>query len=155
MSQTTPPPFFTWVSSNLAAHGMPSCPDQMRYLADNGIRYLVSLTTECRPPVEATPNVTWVPIGIDDYHPPTLEQVVEFMRVMEEAEEKNEAVSVHCLRGRGRTGTMVACYFIKMQKMSAAEAIAEVRHQRPGSVETVEQENLIRDYETFINKPSI
>ncbi|XP_063968598.1 dual specificity protein phosphatase 23-like [Lytechinus pictus] len=155
MGEATPPPFFTWVSSNLAAHGMPSFPDQMRYLADKGIRYVVSLTSECRPPVEATPSITWIPIGIDDFHPPTLEQVAEFIRVVEKAEKENKSVSVHCMRGRGRTGTMVACYFIKMQNMSAAEAIAEVRHQRPGSIETAEQEDLIREYYAFINKPSI
>ena len=62
----------------------------MRYLTESGICYLVSLTTEYRPPVELAPDITWVPIGIDDLDPPTLEQVVEFTRVVEEAEAKNK-----------------------------------------------------------------
>ncbi|XP_072170456.1 dual specificity protein phosphatase 23-like [Diadema setosum] len=154
MSSTTPPPFFTWVSDFLAAHGMPSEVGHLQFLRENNIRYLVSLTTESRPPVEAMQDITWVPIGIDDFHPPTLEQVAEFVRVVEEAESKKEAVSVHCMRGRGRTGTMVACYLVKHLKMSAAEAIAEVRHKRPGSVETAEQESLVHDYFALLQMQS-
>ena len=63
-----------------------------------------------------------------------------------------QAMSVHCLHGRGRTGTMLACYFVKKHNMSAAEAIAEVRHLRPGSVEVLEQEQLVHDYSVFINE---
>ena len=57
-----------------------------------------------------------------------------------------QAVSVHCFRGRGRTGTMLACYFVKFENLTADEAIKKVRELRPGSVETKDQEDLVRDF---------
>ena len=53
------------------------------------------------------------------------------------------AVGVHCMAGRGRTGTMIACYLVS-QGMSAEDAIAEVRRARPGSIQTEAQEQAVR-----------
>ncbi|NXG55965.1 DUS23 phosphatase, partial [Hemiprocne comata] len=45
--------------------------------------------------------------------------------------------------GHGRTGTMLACYLVKAEKMSAGDAIREIRQLRPGSIETREQEDAV------------
>ncbi|KAF1465204.1 Dual specificity protein phosphatase 23, partial [Megadyptes antipodes antipodes] len=45
--------------------------------------------------------------------------------------------------GHGRTGTMLACYLAKVQKMSGGDAIREIRRLRPGSIETWEQEQAV------------
>jgi len=50
---------------------------------------------------------------------------------------------VHCLAGLGRTGTILASYLIKYQNMSADEAIQKVRDQRPGSIQSYPQEEII------------
>lgn len=50
---------------------------------------------------------------------------------------------MHCMLGHGRTGTMLACYLAKVQKMSGGDAIQEIRRLRPGSIETWEQEQAV------------
>ena len=55
-------------------------------------------------------------------------------------------VAVHCLAGRGRTGTVLAAYFVH-RGLSAREAIQKVRDLRPGSIEVPEQEDAIRAFE--------
>ena len=51
-------------------------------------------------------------------------------------------VAVHCQAGKGRTGTVLAGYFV-IEGVSAAEAIKKIRSLRPGSIETNEQERAI------------
>ena len=55
------------------------------------------------------------------------------------------AVAIHCAAGLGRTGTVLAAYFVA-KGLSAREAVERVRQLRPGSVETVEQERAIERY---------
>lgn len=147
MPSTVPPPNFSWVIPNkLAAHGYPSEPSEVQYLEEVGIKHVVVLTKECRPPVDAGPNISWCFIDIEDFTPPSLEQVNTFFSVIEKGRKDNEAVSVHCFRGIGRTGTMIACYFVKYEGMTAENAIQKIRQLRPGSIETKDQEDLVTDF---------
>ena len=57
-----------------------------------------------------------------------------------------QRLAAHCAWGRGRTGTMMACYLAKRQRLSAADAIAEIRRMRPGSVDSAKQENAVHVY---------
>lgn len=61
-----------------------------------------------------------------------------------------QAVAVHCRHGRGRTGTILACYLVKTREMTAKDAITYVRRERPWSIETTEQEEAVFVYEENI-----
>ena len=57
-----------------------------------------------------------------------------------------QAVGVHCELGRGRTGTMLACYLVAREGYSGDKAISETRARRKGSIETPQQEQAIKDF---------
>lgn len=59
------------------------------------------------------------------------------------------AVGAHCGFGLGRTGTMLAAYFV-LEGMCAEQAIATVRSLRLGSVETEEQKKALHDSEQWL-----
>jgi len=40
----------------------------------------------------------------------------------------------------------MACYLAKRQRLSASDAIAEIRRMRPGSVDSAKQENAVQLY---------
>ena len=64
----------------------------------------------------------------------------------------NEPVLVHCLAGLGRTGTILACYLIKYQNLSEDEATQQVREERPGSIQSYPQEEIIFRFEKFLKR---
>ena len=57
-----------------------------------------------------------------------------------------QCAAAHCAWGRGRTGTMMACYLARQRRLSADDAIAEIRRMRPGSVDSAKQENAVHLY---------
>jgi atypical dual specificity phosphatase len=59
--------------------------------------------------------------------------------------QRGRPVAVHCASGLGRTGTLLAAFLVS-QGATAEGAIERVRSVRPGSVETLEQEQAIHAY---------
>lgn len=88
-----------------------------------------------------------------DFSPPTRGQVRDFVDFVEACRADGVAVVVHCGAGIGRTGTMLACYLVARGE-PAAGAIAKVRMARPGSIETMEQERSVLDFQRTARKKS-
>ena len=84
-------------------------------------------------------------LPIVDFSPPTPKQVDLFVGFCDSNIQAGRPVVAHCIAGRGRTGTMIACYLVHRGK-GAAEAIRHVRSARPGSIETPGQERAVHDY---------
>ncbi len=49
---------------------------------------------------------------------------------------------------------MLAAYLVHDQKMDPMDAIEEIRHRRPYSVETYQQEDVVIDYSEHLKKQS-
>ena len=143
---------FSWlIEGALAGVGRPGVPfsnleDDLVVLRDAGVRSLVSLTEDpLDPKVVGKFEFHVLHLPIPDMMSPTLADVERFVAFTNESIESDRPVAVHCLVGRGRTGTMLASYLVSMGK-EPAEAIELVRKARPGSIETLDQEGAVFAY---------
>ncbi|GIW81916.1 MAG: hypothetical protein KatS3mg105_3723 [Gemmatales bacterium] len=142
-----PPQNFSWIEKPLlAACGRPRELEELQWLREQGIDILLSLT-------ETPPFHRWIDeaglmlvhVPVEDWHAPTQEQIDQCISTIDKAHENSMGVTVHCHGGAGRTGTIIACYFVA-KGMSPQQALARIRTMRPDSVETSEQEQAVFEY---------
>ena len=117
----------------------------LAFLAAQGIALVVTLTVEPLPPERLQAHgLAGLHLPVIDFAAPTQTQLRRFLDNAVLRIEGGQAVAVHCTAGKGRTGTFMAAYLVH-QGMEPAEAMAEVRRLRPGSIETDEQEAAVRE----------
>jgi len=148
------PPSFNWfIKGRIAAMGRPcDLRTSLEFFKDEGIEVIVSLTERplTRSLVEEF-GFEYHHLPVRDFSAPTLEQMAEFVEIVGHAAKEQRSVAVHCFAGKGRTGTMLAAYLVS-QGRAAEAAIDEVRRQRPGSIESPEQEAAVQSYEDSLRK---
>ena len=138
---------YDWIiEGKLAASSYPRDDDHLRALHTAGVRALVTLHEW---PVDQEKldalGIAAQHYSVQDFAAPSLDQIEAAVAFIERKLAAGEGVAVHCAAGRGRTGTVIACYLVH-QGYTPAEAIAHVRSRRPGSVETGEQQAIIYTY---------
>jgi atypical dual specificity phosphatase len=141
------PQGFSWVEKPLlAALARPASADDLKWLRQQGIEVLLSLTEDRLYRAwtdEAGLLVYHEPL--EDMEPPTQDQLDRCVSAISRAVEKKLAVAVHCEAGLGRTGVVLAAYLVT-RGLSAPAAIARVRKLRPHSVETTEQAEAVEHF---------
>lgn len=148
-----PENFSFLIEGKLAASGLPGwaqyLDDDLDEIRAEGITAIVSLTERPLPAQDVQRRgFAYRHLPVVDFTPPSLEQFREFTRFVDD---HDGPVLVHCRAGIGRTGTMLAAYLIA-HGMPAKEALQQVRAQRPGSVETREQEARLVEWEKTLRK---
>ena len=139
---------FDWVvPGEIAAMGRPhDLRKDLEFLKEQQIHTIVSLTEmPLQPALIEEFDYEYKHIPVADFQAPDVEQITEFVTTVRRSIRKRRAVVVHCGAGRGRTGTMIACYLVSRGR-TAGEALDEVRKLRPGSVETSAQEKAVAAY---------
>ena len=115
-------------------------------LARQGISVLVNLHERAHDPSRlARYGLEETHLPVADFTPPSPAQLDHGVAVIAEALAADRGVAVHCAGGRGRTGTLLACYLIH-QGLDPHAAIARVREVRPGAVETRAQVAAVKAY---------
>jgi atypical dual specificity phosphatase len=143
----------TWLEDNcLAACSYPRSDKALRALAERGVTVLVNLHERPHSPeVLARHGLTQLHLPVPDFTPPSLEQLEHGIAAIERAVDDGHKVAVHCAAGLGRTGTLVACYLVK-RGFAPDAAMARIRAARPGSVETPQQEQAVKDYARHLSQ---
>ena len=150
------------VTSEWAVSSTPKSRDQVLAFASLGIGLVVTLTEETplAPQWFEGTGVTNVFVPVPNYHPPSTKQMDQVIVHVQAAVAGGHKAVEHCGGGKGRAGTVAACLLLRfgldgivknsgsqvMCHMSSSEAIAYLRHIRPGSLETKHQEDFVRDY---------
>jgi atypical dual specificity phosphatase len=120
--------------------------EDLAFLKAQGIGALVSLTER---PLDAQLleefGLRCLHLPVTDFAAPDLAQIRTFLDFLRQAEADGLAVTVHCGAGHGRTGTLLACALVE-RGWTAEDAIAQVRQARPSSIESAEQEEVVRRF---------
>ena len=141
---------FSWVIyGKLAGHATPSSAEDLMWLKKQGILALVRIAEKSKSGVN---NQQIGQLGLWDCHEPvpdftapTPAQIGRMIEFITKALFAGRPVGISCGAGLGRTGTILACYLVS-EGFALDTAINEVRVKRPGSIETKEQEQVIRAY---------
>ncbi|MBX7104977.1 MAG: dual specificity protein phosphatase family protein [Gemmataceae bacterium] len=149
---------FSWVEKPyLAAMARPADNVELNWLRDQGIQVVITLTENpLRRDWVNDVGLMAVHIPIPDLAAPTTEQFEHCVQTIRRARDNRFGVAVHCAAGIGRTGTIIAGWFVA-EGMKSSDALRKVRMTRPGSVETPEQERALEAYGRWLRakaKPS-
>ncbi len=68
---------------------------------------------------------------IDDYEAPTDGAVERSLAFLDDCLARDIGVAVHCLEGRGRTGTIICAWLARKESLAGEDAIRRVRSLRP------------------------
>ncbi|KII94225.1 hypothetical protein PLICRDRAFT_420648 [Plicaturopsis crispa FD-325 SS-3] len=163
------PRFFRWlIPFHIALMSTPRHASDIAALSGPyiGIRHVLTLTEES--PLDkswfAQHGIKNTFLPIPNFDPPSIEQMQLIIRLLNN--EDNTPMLIHCGGGKGRAGTVAACYlvaygFAKPQPdrtqpaMTAREAIDALRAIRPGSIETLQQEAFVAKWCSTIWKTQV
>ncbi|CAH2012482.1 unnamed protein product [Acanthoscelides obtectus] len=92
LEYSTPPYNFSWmVEGCLAGMACPSNTSEIRYLVENGIGHLVTLSEDRTPPMDDDSirnHIKWTVIPVVEFEPPTLDDMKKFIAICKEHQEK-------------------------------------------------------------------
>ena len=146
---------FVWLApSRLAGTPLPGAVNDMDHdlaaLKRVGISHLITLTERDLPQDALKRHgLANLHLPIRDHEAPSLGQIQMLLKRMETLMAQGEVLAVHCLAGRGRTGTVLAAWWIR-EGLTAQEALRRVRLLDAHYVQSAEQEAFLQRYEDVI-----
>ena len=153
------PTNFSWViPGKLAGSGLPSSYDHLLWLVKNNIKTIVTVREIPLPNAWFKKvnsfNLTLESFFLktDDYNAPAVYEIYNVVEYIDSQIRKNKPVVVHCAAGKGRTGTVLAAYLIKKDKLRVDEAIRKIRSLRPGSIQSERQAIALHRFYEYIIK---
>ncbi|RLF84035.1 protein tyrosine phosphatase [Thermococci archaeon] len=89
---------------------------------------------------------------IEDFTAPTLEELLEIVKWIQERARQGKKVLIHCLGGSGRSGTVAVAYLMYSEGLSLRDALTKVRSLKPSAVETEEQTGVLKELGKYLKQ---
>lgn len=88
------PSNFSWLlAGRIAALAFPEKKEELEFLVDQGVKYLVTLTAEMKPRIEEVPALVGVDISVEDFGTFSMEQVQKFIEICETALREEKVIN--------------------------------------------------------------
>ncbi|MDQ2684191.1 MAG: dual specificity protein phosphatase family protein [Chloroflexota bacterium] len=139
--------FCTWIDEGrILASAAARDAGEVAHWREVGITLVINLhTVPDDPDLLAGAGIRGVHLPVRDFTAPSREVLDTAIAEIDLELECGGVVAVHCHAGLGRTGTVLASWLVS-RGVPADEAIDRVRRARPGSIESAEQEAVVRAY---------
>ena len=139
------------IEKKLAGSAIPTSTEEVDWVKQEGVKSIVTIREE---PLEDewVKDINYLHVHSNDMGVPEFDDLIKSVDFIHQRITNDEPVMVHCLAGLGRTGTILACYLIKYEEMSADDAIQKVRNERYGSIQSFSQEEIIFQFEKSVRK---
>lgn len=87
------PPYFSWVLDGvLAISAYPYHHTHLRYLVENRIHTVISVSPEEEPPFHTKPDLKVIRMNISQLQAPSLQECQQFVSYVEHAKRRNEVI---------------------------------------------------------------
>lgn len=106
-------------------------PDQWPRLRALGVRAVLNLQAEREDRFAGGAPERLLRLAVQDFTPPTIEQLADGIAFISAAHEAGMAVLVHCHAGVGRAPLMAAAYLMYRRQLDHRTALARIRAARP------------------------
>jgi atypical dual specificity phosphatase len=139
---------FSWLIENeLAGHRGIQSDEHLQFLKGKGVKALIRMTQVPRVKQKDLEGAGFLDyhLSIPDMSAPALHDINLMIGFIEQCLSQGKPVGVSCDGGYGRTGCLLACFFIT-RGMDAPGAISFVKDKRPGSVLTDDQDKAVYEF---------
>ena len=129
------PTNFNWVvEKQIAASGIPQSKKDVDFIITQGISFILVLTTTFPNVFLNNSNLKIKHLSLIDHSILPIDKIIEALDFIQTSIDDNSEILIHCRAGKGRTGTILASYFIN-SGWDVQKSVKHIRKLRPGSIE--------------------